>query len=161
MRLNFFLIITLLLIVNVNAQSIGIIPKERELTVYSNQEFKTDIRLSQSAGYDELITIKAKEDYSWIKLEETQFILKQGINKIVNMNIFIEENGLYIAEFEICASGVGEATLALQACTIHKLVVEAVTDPDIIVTRTAIAGSGVLFISAIGFVAYRRFRRRL
>jgi len=161
MKWIIFLLAIFFLASNVNAQSIGIIPAKSDIEVYTNQPAITNIRLSQAAGYNEIITIKPKGVYDWISLEETEFNLEPGVRKIINLYIHTDKNGVYNAEFEICASGSETGTLTVIACTTHKLTVTSVTSPGtMVVATTAIAGS-LLFISGLGFFMWRRSRQVL
>ena len=155
-----YLIALILLIPAVAAQSIGIINAENQIEVYTGQQVATDIRLSQAAGYNELITIKPRENYDWLKVEETEFILEPGVRKIVRLVIETKNNGVYNAEFDICARGAEAGTLSVVACTNYKLVVNSVTNPVNVVVATAATAGSLLFISGLGFFMWRRRARQ-
>lgn len=155
-----YLIVLILLIPAVAAQSIGIINSENNIEVYTGQQVATDIRLSQAAGYNELITIKPREDYDWLQVDETEFILEPGVRKNVGLIINTRRNGIYNAEFDICARGAEAGTLSVVACTSYKLVVNSVTNPANIVVATVATAGSLIFISGLGFFMWRRKIRR-
>ncbi len=152
-------ILFLLIIANVSAQSIGVIPPERRLIVNTDEETITNIRLSHSADYVETVSIEPLDNYNWVKLKQKQIEMEPGKRYSVDMTIKTKNDGMYKAEFKICAKSKEGGTLSVVACNKHDLIVSSVPGKKNIVYQlltgavTALPGNKMILSSVLIVIA--------